>query len=163
MDAQELKVILIMPWRCSWADRAIPVLEKGRFSEERKTVKIVSLPKPHLLITLSFPIVSKSFFGSRFLFWPGKKGFFMKKSGIWKATLCLPASQWLFSMNHPALLSHEVSQKVWTGLPQLCLLSRQVRADCVMRDFSKKNERYCKRLQTSTWHLNSGLGLINLV
>lgn len=162
MDAQELKVTLIMPWRCSWAERAIPVLEKGRFSEERKTVKIVSLPKLHLLITLSFPIASKSFFCSRFLFSPGKKGILWRNLGYEKQFYV-----YLFPMAFLSELScFVISWGITKGVNRaalLCLLSRQVRADCVMRDFSKKNEGYCKRLQTSTWHLNSGLGLINLV
>jgi len=52
MEAQGLKATLIAPWRCSWAERAVPNLEKGRFYWKKKTVKVVSHLKPHLLISL---------------------------------------------------------------------------------------------------------------
>lgn len=101
-EAPGLKATLIMPWRCNWADRAVPVLDKGRIAEE--TVKMLSLLKPHLLITLCFPILSLPLFSIADSFSLQETKLFTRQSGVRKATACPPASQRAFSVNHPPCL-----------------------------------------------------------
>lgn len=95
--------------------------------------------------------LSTTFFGSRFLLSPGNQTF---HEAIWDTkSNC-------FSMDFlsgPARLDILWAiTRARTGLPRcVCFPFKSGLTASVMRVFSKRKGRYCKRLQTSTWHLNS--------